>query len=52
VRKGEKGSLVVPIYIAKESEKHWGESEDLSILDFMTIEYKRKRGTQLRPMNS
>jgi hypothetical protein len=31
-----------PIYIGKESDKHWEEGEDLSLLDFKTIEYKRK----------
>jgi hypothetical protein len=31
-----------PIYIGKESDKHWEEDEDLSLLEFKTIEYKRK----------
>jgi len=31
-----------PIYIGKESDKHWEEGEDLSLLDFKVIEYKRK----------
>jgi len=31
-----------PIYIGKESDKHWEEGEDLSLLEFKTIEYKRK----------
>ena len=31
-----------PIYIAKESDKRWEEGEDLSLLEFKTIEYKRK----------
>jgi hypothetical protein len=31
-----------PVYIGKESDKHWEEGEDLSLLDFKTIEYKRK----------
>ena len=31
-----------PIYIGKESDKHWEEGEDLSLLDFKAIEYKRK----------
>jgi len=31
-----------PIYIGKESDKHWEEGEDLSLLDFKTVEYKRK----------
>ena len=31
-----------PIYIGKESDKHWEEAEDLSLLDFKAIEYKRK----------
>lgn len=34
-----------PIYIGKESDKHWEEGEDLSLLDFTTIEYKRKGNT-------
>jgi hypothetical protein len=28
--------------MGKESDKHWEEGEDLSLLDFKTIEYKRK----------
>jgi len=31
-----------PIYIGNESDKHWEEGEDLSLLEFKTIEYKRK----------
>jgi|ERR1035441_2214152 uncharacterized protein (DUF2384 family) len=31
-----------PVYIGKESDKHWEEGEDLSLLDFKAIEYKRK----------
>jgi len=31
-----------PIYIGKESDKHWEEGEDLNLLDFRAIEYKRK----------
>ena len=31
-----------PIYIGKESDKHWEEGEDLSLLEFKTIEYERK----------
>jgi len=31
-----------PIHIGKESDKHWKEGEDLSLLEFKTIEYKRK----------
>ena len=31
-----------PIYIGKESDKHWEEGEDLSLLEFKTIEYRRK----------
>ncbi len=34
-----------PIYIGKESDKHWEEGEVLSLLDFTTIEYKRKGNT-------
>ncbi len=32
-----------PVYIGKESDKHWEEGEDLSILDFKAIEYRRRR---------
>jgi hypothetical protein len=31
-----------PIYIGKESDKHWEQGEDLSLLEFKAIEYKRK----------
>jgi hypothetical protein len=31
-----------PIYIGKESNRHWEEGEDLSLLDFKAIEYKQK----------
>jgi len=31
-----------PIYIGKESDKHWEEGEDLSLLEFKAVEYKRK----------
>lgn len=31
-----------PIYIGKESDKHWEEGEDLSLLEFKSIVYKRK----------
>jgi len=31
-----------PIYIGKESDKHREEGEDLSLLEFKAIEYKRK----------
>ena len=30
------------IYIGKEPDKHWEEGEDLSLLDFKAVEYKRK----------
>jgi hypothetical protein len=30
------------IYIGKESDKHWEEGEDLSLLDFKAIEYRRR----------
>jgi hypothetical protein len=33
-----------PIYIGKESDRHWEEGEDLSLLEFKTIEYKRSLG--------
>jgi hypothetical protein len=31
-----------PIYIGKESDKHWEEGEDLSLLEFKAIQYKRR----------
>jgi hypothetical protein len=31
-----------PIYIGNESDRHWEEGEDLSLLDFKAIEYKRR----------
>ncbi len=31
-----------PIYIGKESDRHWEEGEDMSLLEFKAIEYKRK----------
>jgi hypothetical protein len=31
-----------PIYIGKESDRHWEEGEALSLLEFKAIEYKRK----------
>jgi hypothetical protein len=31
-----------PIYIGKGSDRHWEEGEDLSLLEFKAIEYKRK----------
>ena len=31
-----------PIYIGKESDRHWEEGEDMSLLDFKAIEYKRR----------
>jgi hypothetical protein len=31
-----------PIYIGKESDRHWEEGEDPSLLDFKAIQYKRK----------
>jgi hypothetical protein len=31
-----------PIYIGKESDRHWEEGEDLSLVDFKAIEYKRR----------
>src|SRR5260370_4538403 len=30
------------VYIGKESDKHWEEGEDLSLLEFQTVEYKRR----------
>ena len=34
-----------PIYIGKESDRHWEEGDDLSLLDFKTIQYRRKGKT-------
>jgi hypothetical protein len=31
-----------PVYIGKESDKHWEEGEDLSLLEFKTIHYRLK----------
>jgi hypothetical protein len=31
-----------PIYIGKESDRHWEEGEDLSLLEFNAIQYKQK----------
>ena len=31
-----------PIYIGKESDRHWEEGEELSLLEFNSIVYKRK----------
>lgn len=31
-----------PIYIGKESDRHWEEGEDLSLLESKTIQYRRK----------
>lgn len=31
-----------PVYIGKESDRHWEEGDDLSPLDFKAIQYKRK----------
>jgi hypothetical protein len=31
-----------PIYIGKESDRHWEEGDDLSLLDFKAVQYKRK----------
>jgi hypothetical protein len=31
-----------PVYIGKESDRHWEEGEDLSLLEFNSIVYKRK----------
>jgi len=31
-----------PIYIGKESDRHWEEGEDLSLLEFKAVEYRRK----------
>lgn len=31
-----------PIYIGKESDRHWEEGDDLSLLEFKAIQYKRK----------
>ena len=31
-----------PVYIGKESDKHWEEGEDLSLLDFKAIQYRQR----------
>jgi hypothetical protein len=31
-----------PIYIGKESDRHWEEGDDLSLLDFKAVRYARK----------
>jgi hypothetical protein len=31
-----------PAYIGKESDRHWDEGEDLSLLEFNAIQYKQK----------
>jgi len=31
-----------PVYIGKESDRHWDEGEDLSLLEFKAIHYKRR----------
>jgi hypothetical protein len=31
-----------PIYIGKESDRHWEEGDDLSLLDFSAVQYRRK----------
>jgi hypothetical protein len=39
------GNLVAnwpPIYIGKESDRHWEEGEDMTLLEFQAIQYKRK----------
>ncbi len=34
-----------PIYIGKESDRHWEEGDDLSLLDFEAVQYTRKGKT-------
>ncbi|MGB2667198.1 MAG: hypothetical protein WAK48_24570 [Candidatus Acidiferrum sp.] len=31
-----------PIYFGKESDRHWEEGDDLSLLDFKAVQYTRK----------
>lgn len=31
-----------PIYIGKESDRHWEEGEDFSLLEFKAVEYRQK----------
>lgn len=41
----QRGHIVAnwpPIYIGKESDRHWEEGDDLSLLDFNAIQYRRK----------
>jgi len=33
---------LAPVYIGKESDRHWEAGEDLSLLEFKAIEYRRK----------
>jgi hypothetical protein len=41
----QRGHIVAnwpPTYIGKESDRHWEEGEDLSLLDFKAIQYRRR----------
>jgi hypothetical protein len=38
-----------PIYIGKESDRHWEEGEDMSLLEFRAIEYKRRGYAVVEP---
>jgi hypothetical protein len=31
-----------PVYIGKESDRHWEEGEDMSLLDFKALQYRPK----------
>jgi len=35
-----------PIYIGKESDRHWEEGKDISLLEFKAIQYKRRGQAQ------
>jgi len=36
-----------PIYIGEESDRHWEEGEELSLMEFSAIEYKFVRAIKL-----
>jgi hypothetical protein len=37
------------IYIGKESDRHWEEGDDLSLLDFKAVQYKKKGNAVVDP---
>jgi hypothetical protein len=38
-----------PVYIGKESDKHWEEGEDLSLLEFKALQYRRNGNAVASP---